>query len=219
MISNSTAWNIVAVGFWNRMIFDPKWVGENAFHAPEIELLVSTNPFDPIVYQNAEISLRVSEQLLIVNARKPTRECLIIQASMARDILSNLPKTPISAIGVNFGFIQRDLEQELLEYFGFKDDVELGSKDWNINKKSLVRTLSQENTTLNLTLTLGPPEVLQPEPKVELQISANFHYNVSSAAEALEKIEQESVVSVYDKLIHLLSEVYKLNLDMETSNV
>lgn len=189
------------------MIFAPQWVMDELFHKQEVEKLVPMVPVAPLIYRDDELVLHVGEQQIIVQTRKAKTSCLELAEKMACKILEALPKTPISAIGVNFGFVEQNPHDEILKLFNFSDDVDIASSDWEIGTKKISRKLTKDRMTLNLNITHDPPS--------SIQIDANFHYQVGSADAAVEKIAGHTV-EMYESLISLIESMYALYREEET---
>ena len=199
------AWTVVIAGCWNRMIFMPKWVSENLFDVSEIQKLVPIMPIAPLIYRTDEISLFVEDQKLVFQARQATMECLQKVESMAVTALDKLPVTPVSAVGVNFGFVEDAPSERLLKLFNFGDDVDIGMLGWEIGTRNLVRQLTRGEAILNLRLSSDSKEV---------EIHVNFHEDVASASGAVNSIKGK-VVNRYEECKKLIAEVYGLRAEEE----
>jgi hypothetical protein len=206
MKARADSCTIVIPGYWNRMIFVPQWVMHELFHKQEVEKLVPLLPVAPLVYRDDELVLQVVEHQIIVQARKFDDNFLERVEKMACETLEALPKTPVSAIGVNFGFVESNPNDDILKLFNFSDNVEIASLDWNIVTKKITRQLTKDGMTLNLTITHDSPS--------NIKIDANFHYAVGSADDALERIKGHAV-EMYQILITLLKNVYSLHKEEE----
>jgi len=203
MKPKSESYAIVMVGFWNRMIFEPKWVMNELFHSPEIEKLFPMMPIAPLIYRDSELALMISEQRIIVQAIKFDKS-IDRAEKMAHDLLLALPKTPISAIGINFGFIESKPQDSLLKLFNFADDVDIATANWNVGNKKISKQLTKDDKMLNLSIGYDSHS--------QIQIDANFHYPVNSATDAVEKLENNAS-SLHEELINLLENVYILRME------
>ena len=182
-------------------------VGGRAVLSEErLEKLVPIFPIAPLIYRTDDVELLVTEQKLVLRARKPTADCLKQIENMAVRVLKKLDDTPISGIGVNFGFVETSPQTDLLNLLNCGDDTQIGVLGWNIEKRSLIRNLQRDDGTLNLTLSCTPSEV---------EIHANFHHAVSSATDAVSAVEGQ-VINYHEEVKNLLSEVYELQIDTET---
>jgi len=203
MIPKEDSWTIVVAGHWNRMIFSPQWVGEFLYKVEQLDALVGLSPMAPTVYRNEDVSLAVTEQRMALNCRKLTEACVDQAEDLACKTLDELSHTPVSAIGVNFGFVERSPDGTLLQLFSHADEADMVGCGWEVSVKKLVRTLRRGDRTLNLVFAYE---------KGEVEIDANFHKDVSCAKEAAEAI-RGSARRMYESLTGLLETVHGLKLE------
>ncbi|MCX7014343.1 MAG: hypothetical protein NTW86_17630 [Candidatus Sumerlaeota bacterium] len=203
MEPKSDGWTLVIVGFWNRMIFSPKWVGEGVFQKEELEILVPLSPTIPLVLRDEHLSLQVSDRRLILAPRLGFLRGMEDAEQKALRILERLPETPVSAVGVNFSFLESSPSESLLRLFNHDDDSQLESLRWRIEERTISRKLIQEDSVFNLTLRLDP------ESQVELR--ANFDMQVDSAQKAKEILRGKSR-ACYSQFIEALSSAYQLHV-------
>jgi hypothetical protein len=209
MIPNENAWSIVINGYWNRMIFTPKWIGEKIFSVDSIERLVSMVPTDPVIYQKEALRIAISERKLVITPLKLKVDCMKQAEDKAVKILELLNHTPVSAIGVNFGFIEESPSAPLLELFAYKDNTDIGTQGWDISQSKLTRTLKDsDNKILNLILSYDGKKVY---------LDGNFHQVANSANEASSAIK-EHTSTMYDHFMNLLKEVYGLSWQENSNN-
>jgi hypothetical protein len=128
---------------------------------------------------------------------------------MAQTLLEKLPYTPISAFGINFSYIEDIKKADLFNFFKFNDNDLLSQQQFLIKKSSLQRALIVEDRLLNLTLSSDGSEV---------QIDFNFHYDVASAKEAIEKMNNR-IVENRQIAERILKDVYKLSLEATMGEV
>ena len=191
------------------MIFRPAWVNQEVFGVKETNVLVPLNPLLPLIYRNNGISLQVGEGKVIFVAHEPNPPCLEQMEGLACKLIEILPRTPLSGVGVNFGFIEKDPEEKLLELFNLADDVGIRTAGWTSEKKRLFRKLVNENRTLNLGLVY--------KNSGEIFVEANFHFNVETSEDAVVFL-RNNTVKMYDSLIRLLQEVYNLEFNFGEEN-
>lgn len=200
-----SGWNIVLAGLWNRLIFSPEWVTQHIFNEAESETLISIMPHFPLVYQISQVALEVSGPRLIIRPRALNDECLERSETVARTILERLPETPLSGVGINFGFAEDTLSEPLAQLFGFGDDGELSGTGWTIGERKLIRQLTLDEDVLNLTLTFAGDNV---------SFGFNFHTATISNAVARQAVTNR-VVRLRDASLAVLGAVYHLE---ETEN-
>ena len=91
----------------------------------------------------------------------------------------------------------------LYNIFKFSDTDRLGQERYLIKSSALQRSLIVEDRVLNLNISTNDTEV---------SFDFNFHYDVSNAKDAIDKITSNAVTN---KIIaeKILSNVYKLSFD------
>ena len=199
------AWSTVIVGYWNRMIFTPEWVGTNIFQAEELEKLIPLVPVAPVIYQDEDVSLTVEPIRLVFRARHSTPACVGKVERMAVSVLEILPQTPVSAVGVNFGFTDGAPDDRLLDIFNFKDNAEIGSQGWDVQTRTITRLMRRDGRILNLTLNHTAGSV---------EIDTNFHCDVASANEAADTLKGKSA-GLMDECLQFIDQVYGLKFQAE----
>jgi len=184
------------------MIFSPDWVGKKILKVRNVEILVPVAPNAPRIYRNENVAISISDSRVVFDMRKFSDECVKRTEDMACSVLNELFHTPISAVGVNFGFKEDEPGENVLKLFESPDDTSISSSKWQVEHKKLSRRLKQDNTILNLTF-LKSDGVLD--------IDANFHADVKSATEATSVIESKAL-EMKANLLDLLKSVYSLKL-------
>jgi hypothetical protein len=202
MIPKENTWSIVINGHWNRMIFTPNWIGKKIFKSDKVEYLVSMMPTAPVVYQKDDLRIAISEEKLIITLLKLNRTCMEEAEAKAIKILELLYHTPVSAIGVNFGFTEESPSRPLLDLFAYRDNADIGTQKWDISQNKLTRCLKgSDNKLLNLTLSFDGSKV---------DFDGNFHQSVKSAKKGAAVIKGCTDV-MYGQFMKLLKEVYGLS--------
>lgn len=191
------------------MIFTRQWVGREIFCATEgdtFDQLVALDPLGPIMYKNNNNGFAVSESRIVVSALQTSPESLRRSEEIAVAVLSKLPSTPITAIGVNFAFIESSPGENLLEVFNSPDNSEFSVQDWTISSQTLTRQLEKDERLLNLKLSrIGAGDV---------EIEGNFHKQVASADQARMAIDGQ--VERFRRIIEeLLLTTYDLAMEVE----
>lgn len=205
MTPKENSWTIVIAGNWNRMIFSPNWVGKKIFKTEALEVRVPLQITNPVVYKFEDITLSISEDRVIIGMLVLSDECLTLGENIACMILQQLHHTPVSGIGVNFGFTEANPTKALVEALSHPDDSNI-SNDWDIKKQDLSRRLVKDSQLLNMSIVSDDSGV---------EISANFHKEVKHANEA-EGAIKDKTLKMKDEFVKLIEHVYKLKL--ESSN-
>ncbi len=205
MTPKENSWTIVIAGNWNRMIFSPNWVGKKIFNAKEVEVRVPLQIANPIVYKFEDITLSINEARVTIGMLVLSDDCLTHGENIACMILQQLYHTPVSGIGVNFGFREDKPTKALNDALSHTDDLHISSV-WDIKRQELVRSLIKDSQILNMSIGSDNSGV---------EISANFHSEVKSANEAEEAIKDKTL-EMKSEFVKLIEQVYKLKL--ESSN-
>ena len=197
---------LVVIGSWNHAIFTPPWVERNLLTGPEtvtVELgfgpqgLVSQFHSGPIQFTSAPG--RVS----FVPSTVDDSTFKAMEAS-ARQLLSRLPETPISAIGINFGFDVPERAESVEGLLTTNDQGLLGDNGIEVEATLLKRRMQFEQRVFNLSVSREAGEAVR--------IDFNFHYNVADPEEAADKVDG-AVLVARDVAIQALEDLYGLRLE------
>ncbi len=106
------ATSVVLAGAWNVAIFRPEWVAKKIFLSPEgnltsdMSLLTTGMMVIDTIDQSRGIALRLFPGRLEVRPLNLNKDTLSSVENVALASLAALPETPITAIGVNFGYVK-----------------------------------------------------------------------------------------------------------------
>lgn len=206
MQKKADGWSIVLAGFWNRMIFSPEWVGPRLFgENPQMVALVALLPVWPIIYRDDEIAVEISDFRIVCRARNLESEAALRRSgTVAGTILKALPETPVHGLGINFAFHEPAPAVQLLDLFNFGDNTRLAEAGWEAGERKIVRRLSHDNDTLNLTLSLD---------NGRLDIDCNFHTDSDDGKVAVSAVDPDRIIQLRDRTITTLDELYGLQLE------
>ena len=199
------SFTIVLIGNWNRHILSPNWISKEIFLEDKITVEFSLNLELPPRYTSPTSHIRIlpSSSNVTFVALGSDDSCLNKMEKMTQALLEKLPYTPIKAFGINFGYIESIEKSDLYNIFKFSDTDRLGQERYLIKSSALQRSLIVEDRVLNLNISTNDTEV---------SFDFNFHYDVSNAKDAIDKITSNAVTN---KIIaeKILSNVYKLSFD------
>lgn len=196
---------IVVVGNWNVSIFSPGWVGKNIFDEKTVTLEVGIG---------AELRRRLTVNDVIVipqSSRLMVTPNVIDDKTLERmedavcKILGLLSHTPVSAVGVNFGFRVKPLTDSLSKIPAVLTE-ELASEGLAIESRETKWTVGYGSTRekiLNLSAQIGKDEAL---------IKFNFHSDTENTGKAIESIKGE-VIGYRDKALSILGKVFGVELE------
>ena len=123
---------------------------------------------------------------------------------MLRRILTELPHTPVNAVGMNFGFKESEPGQSLLNYFKIADNDKLIAVGAELGESAIVRTVKIQGGTLNLTEKL--------DASANVQFDFNFHYDVPGALAAADILDGQALPR-RQLAINLMRDVYELEIE------
>ncbi len=197
-------WSIVLAGTWNAPIFSPKWISEHLTKATDIGIEVPINnpALRPrFVFDN--LYLQIGQGRLALSPHKPTGELMERAEGVAKIILNDLKHTPLTAVGINFQFLEDSPKPNLLSIFNFSDSNDLTDLEIKVTQSSINRCFNVGEQELNLTVTL------REETKVLFDL--NFHSVASDATGALDSL-RDKALSHMNEGIALLNKLYGLTL-------
>lgn len=149
------SWNITVVGSWNVAILGPGWLAEHVFADNELTIEFPTNPGYSPRYSAGNVTVVASPGRIVVIPKVLTARTLNNAFKAANRLLEKLPHTPVSAIGVNFGFIQEAADDDLLSHVPEVDGPLFADAGFEITTRRLAWQLLVDDLRLNLTVSEG----------------------------------------------------------------
>jgi hypothetical protein len=204
MIVRPEGWSIVLAGFWNRAIFVPDWVQDRILGSEEdIEARVAFFPMLPFAYETTQVIMEIWSGRLVFKPKKlGDPKSLLFVESMALRALTELPQTPITAVGVNFGFRETNPRAYLKAIFNDLDPNELESLDWQIGERKISRRLTRDELVLNLGLTFNEGAI---------NFDFNFHTDTESDKGASQAaVAPGRILNLKGFALDLLKQIYYL---------
>lgn len=199
------AWNVVLAGNWNLAIFSPKWLSKNLFGSESITIEFPLVPGLPPRFTAEGVTILPSTDRVMVAPKTLTDEALKRMEDMACKLLNLLPHTPINALGVNLGFLEKEPSEALLQRFVDRDEALLADAGFEILIRTFSRRLVSQGQQLNLSMIIEPKEV---------KFDLNFHTDVQNAEQAQKSLE-DKVLKHRATALQLLERVYGLTLEDE----
>jgi hypothetical protein len=194
-------WSLVVAGQWNTAILSPGWLAKEFFKEAEVKIMYPVLGGGPPVFEAAEIRVVVAGDRV---AFVPLKDDLVLLnriESGAKHILETLRYTPVSAFGENFHYIDDSPPRQLKDAIDRVGADKLGTQG-TVLETALRRSLELEGRRLNLTISSGDA----------FRIELNYHYDVSDAKQAAERIENTYAPN-HEHGLALLESAYELVLD------
>ncbi len=110
-------WTIVILGKWNTAIFSPEWLAQNVFQTQEIGLEFGMVPGMPRRITANKVTLIPTQSSLILAPADLDDSTLLRMEQIACTILDLLTHTPVTNVGINFGYRIAPALPELLRQF------------------------------------------------------------------------------------------------------
>jgi hypothetical protein len=200
MQPRTEGWSIVVVGHWNSAIFSPGWIAGRLTSSKEVGIEFAVDePIQPPRFTFDGISLRLAERRLVLAPSTPDDIVLQQMEDVACKVLGELPHTPISAIGINFQFLEPEPVGTIAELFDLKDGGPLSDSGFLLKSTDIKRTVERDDQLLNLTLSFRENSTIL--------IDFNFHREVKGAPAAREALAA-GVVKLKALAFGVLSDIY-----------
>jgi hypothetical protein len=201
---NANAWTIVLAGNWNKNILSPQWTAEHIFNVDKLNLKfeISMNLNLPPRLSSSEVSMLPSDNAVIFAPLQQTDECYQKAENFASNLLEKLPYTPMSAFGINFGFVEESPDSSLLSLFELNDKTDLNEFGCEIKECGIVRRLQMEGKVLNLTISHADAKIT---------FDFNFHYDVRDAKNAKELLQGQTAANRI-LAYKILNDIYNLEV-------
>lgn len=177
--------SIVLLGNWNKYILTPKWLGENIFSDEELRIDVAFNDValpNRYASEKSKIMIIPTEHNVTIISLNFTEKCLQMMEDYALKLVEKLPKTPMRAFGVNFGYSEA-LDEKIIrmqKIFHITDTDKMNEIGFKVSKCSIQRKIDLDENVLNLRLA---------QTDRELELGFNFHCEATDAELMKEKIK------------------------------
>lgn len=204
-------YSIVVLGAWNPSIFSPEWIEKYLADIEEGEEIEIAFPLDdataPRKISFKDINLFPGRRKMDLIPDEPNKENLEFCASILVKLFDILPHTPVSGFGINFGFIESNLSQELENLFELSDEHSL-IDNYVPKGTSISRQIVKEGQNYIINLTLS-------EADGNVSVKINFHFYISSTEEGKDILEAGAVENCFNETTELLETVYGITIDQD----
>lgn len=196
---------IVLAGAWNTRIFSPSWISSNLSQQKEVGIEIAMNNLAaPMRLVFDDIYLFLASDRIVVQPQNLTDSSHRSALEIASKIVKTLPHTPISAIGINFGFLEREPGADLVELFAVSDNDSLADAGAKIVATSITRSLEIEDQAVNLIIDFNEA--------ADIAFDINYNRRIGSGEEPALALDID-VIELRAKTVQLLSETYSLEIN------
>ncbi len=145
-------WNVVVLGAWNRAILTPAWIAEIVLGLPKnspIEVLVPLDAFAPFQVRHSGLIVTPVPGQLLVQVEKPSEESLGAAMTAMKRAIDDLPRTPLSACGINIRYMSSEPGDKLVERTRSKTEELLSGSGYELRVRRRGETMVFKEGTLN----------------------------------------------------------------------
>ncbi|MGD9548436.1 MAG: hypothetical protein AB7V45_12940 [Candidatus Krumholzibacteriia bacterium] len=177
MRPDPNGFSVVLVGSWNKAIFSPAWLKAQLGVTTDIGIEFAVgHPTMPtrLVFEN--VALQVNDNRLVVAPLTLDNDNLSKVESICIKLLETLCHTPLSAVGVNFMYVEERPSRELLAFFDGEDMNILSDAGAVVGSSVIQRNVRYEDYTIHIKSIL--------DERGAIRFDFNFHNNVSTGAAA-----------------------------------
>lgn len=187
MKPNVGEWTTVIPGSWNLAILNFDWVAREIFEQKDINVALAVGPGLPqVTFTAGNVSLRPTADRVIFSARDASDKALSTIESFATKLLEKLPQTPVSAVGVNFGFIEETPDADTLEMFKIVDTNKISDAGYVIRETSIIRSVLIDDVRVNFK------SVNDNNGAVSFHF--NFHNEAENAEDAMTALKGKTLI-------------------------
>jgi len=198
-------WTTVVVGNWNLAILNPTWIAGEVLEVAEVEVEALIGPSIPdFRYSSGALKILPRPDRIVVSPGSSDDAALERCQAIVLKLLELLPRTPISSVGINFGYIETEPSQELGSIFDLQDNDGISDAALQIRSTSVTRAIEYETWMLNYKISLDPEH--------HVAFHFNFHKDIGDAAAAAVEI-RDKAVAFKMAAEQMLNAIYDLELE------
>ncbi|MGN7105152.1 hypothetical protein ACTHR6_26295 [Ralstonia holmesii] len=206
------AFNLIAIGAWNPAIFSPQWTKSHLVADPAQEVVMAI----PMAFPGGggapprltlgNVNLYPSAATLILDCVQFDDESLRAVGQTFGTVCDLLPHTPITAIGANFRYTGKIADEpQLAELFLFSDSRRIDADKYRSTGALIRRSYRLEDG--------GILNLVEESVGTDVRVEFNFHFDVTSAAEAKLKAAPELILAKKAEAIAFLENAYEIELE------
>lgn len=174
-------WTIVLAGRWNMEILNPEWVSNSIFGREKVDIDLVLQGMQANIRYRFDNLVFVPRPHNVVFSVKDTQDSSLtaIEEAAGR-LLGALPVTPITALGINFTYVEENPPPSLLTVFDIADTSRIADYGMGIRAARVRRELEFEDRQINMM-------VSQLE-NGNVRLALNYHLAVDETKSALDAL-------------------------------
>ena len=203
-------WSVVIAGYWNQAILTPAGIAYRLFKKPKeipVQVEVPLDGLAPYRVKDGPIVVMGEPTRLHISTEPSSYENLQRALEIAHTALKELPETPVLAAGFNIAYQIEDISEIILKYITSEIDEALSDKGYQIETRTLRRSIKWEQGEINL-------EIKSDEQSLGI-ISLNFEKRSNKVNDLVEWVDTpiEVIKSTAQKILEKI-----LMLPIEEAN-
>lgn len=193
---------LVIVGSWNKYILTEEWVSKFLLSGDKIESIEYPLNYDgSLKFNTKELIFFIAENRFIFIPKDYSDEVYNKIHQIVSKLVDNLPHTPITAFGINFGFEVNENET-LDSLFSINDNLE--TENLKLINASIARAYSYNDSKLNFKII---------KENTNYKLSFNFHFDVNDFYVLKGKFEITTFDTLKEFALNILYKKYKLKIN------
>lgn len=151
-------WSVVVIGRWNRAILTPAGIGQRLFRVDEgtpLEVLIAIDALGPPLVKHDGLTVVAGSDRLIVQPDALNRDGVAKSCEIARNAISSLPETPLSAVGINLKYRCEDYFEPIDNAFTTEIDTRATELGLNRIESQLQQSYNFASGRVNVIVAIG----------------------------------------------------------------
>lgn len=208
MRANIDKWTIVVTGNWNVSIFDPAWISVNLMDDTPLkgksgtqEVFLDARGVE-LRHTIGTLRLNPLQDRLVIGTTSTDDDSLMLMQTTTLSILRILNHTPITGMGINFGFFTSTITDDPSLNLEIGDDDELASA---LGGQRVFTEIRRTFKIQDMTCFLNHITSFNEK---GFNLELNFHYGVNNASQAVAVFEKVTMIRLRDRAIKLVNQMY-----------
>lgn len=200
-----TGFNILTIGRWNPAVLSPQWIRSNVIDSEVTFAIPIDDSGAPPRLSFSNIHLFPTIRYLDARPAEVQENAFSTVGETVSKIIELLRHTPISAIGINFRFVEVAHPESLAPNFQFDDAARIPHDKYSMLTSTIIRSFQLKNDdTLNLSLIHDGQE---------MSVEFNFHTDSSDLATIQSKLTTENINARLEEAKLFMEASYGLTLE------